>query len=227
MLLKASIHLNRDRLLKTRIKDKWVEWDICNIKVDFAFLVCPVQERGWVTGNIQTTWNSCTEYKVFMPLNSALIELSLTETLSFSALHTTSIAAEWTIVFWEPEGCPRVYVPPCVHTFEQHLPAQAPSQHHSWFTLPGKANPEWATDWGNTLRASQKHAALIKWGFPGASLGHDHKLCPPALSSPPGTCQPQQLPQWSSWNGWGLYPRNMPIFWLCRGGIITAGIFLI
>lgn len=159
MLLKASCHLNHDPLLKTRIRDKWVEWDICNIKADFALLLCPVQERGRVLGNIQTTWNSCNKYKGFMPLDdSALAELGLTETLSFNPLCTTSTAA----VFWESGGCPRVYMPPCVHTFEQHLPVQAFSQHHSQFTLPRKANREWAPDWWNTTRASQKHAALIK-----------------------------------------------------------------
>lgn len=58
-----------------------------------------------------------------MPLDSALTELTLTETLSFSTLRTSSIAAEWTTVFWEPGGCPRVCVPPCVHTVGQQLPA--------------------------------------------------------------------------------------------------------
>lgn len=49
-----------------------------------------------------------------------------------------------------------------------------------------KDNREQALEWGNALRASQKHGALIKQGFPRASLGHNHKLHPPALCSLPG-----------------------------------------
>lgn len=62
--------------LKTKLKING--WNICNIKIALPLPLCPVQERDWVVGNIQTTRNNYTEYKGFMPLDDwAFRELGL------------------------------------------------------------------------------------------------------------------------------------------------------